>query len=256
MTKEEKWPKRGELVIGTVVKVNPFSVFIALEEYNKKEGMVHISEVAGKWIRDIRKFVKLGEKTVAKVMYVNEEKGHITLSLKRVRKYDAEEKMREYKKKLKAEKMLKVLAEKLNMKPEEVDKKIVSVIEETFGNVFDVFQMSLTPQDYDLLIRKGIREEWAKAIKDVAEELIEIKEKTIKKIIELKSYESDGINMIRKILIIVKKDYGVDIKYISAPRYSLTFKTKNPKEGERKIKEATEYIIKEMESIGGEGKVE
>ncbi len=256
MTKEEKWPERGELVIGTVVRINPFSVFISLEEYDKKEGMVHISEVAGKWVRDIRKFVKLGEKVVAKVMYVNKEKRHITLSLKRVRKYDAEEKMREYKKKLKAEKMLKVLAKKLNMSLEEVNEKIVSDIEEIFGNVFDVFQMALTPQGYDILIKKGIKEKWAKAIKNVAEELIEIKEKTIKKIIELKCYKPNGVNIIKKILIDAKKQYGIEIKYISAPRYSLIFKTKNPKEGEKRIKEAVEYIIKKIENFDGNGKVE
>jgi len=255
MTKEEKWPKRGELVIGTVVRINPFSVFIVLEEYDKKEGMVHISEIAGKWVRDIRKFVKLGETLVTKVMRIDIEKRHITLSLKRVRKYDSEEKMREYKKKLKAKKMLEVLAKKLNMSSEEVNNKIVSDIEEMFGNVFDAFQTSLTPQGYDLLIRKGIKEEWAEAIKAVAEELIEIKEKTIKRSIELKSYDADGINKIKNILTDAKKEYDIDIKYISAPRYSLMLKTKNPKEGERKIKEAAENIIKKLESSGGEAKV-
>ena len=93
MMKEEKWPKRGELVIGTVVRINPFSVFIALEEYDKKEGMVHISEVAGKWVRDIRKFVKLGEKVVVEVMFVDKEKRQIGLSLKRVKKFEIKRKM-------------------------------------------------------------------------------------------------------------------------------------------------------------------
>ncbi len=255
MTKEEKWPKRGELVLGTVVKVNPFSAFISLEEYDKKEGMVHISEVAGKWVRDIRKFVKLGDKLVVKVMRIDKEKRHINLSLKRVSKYDAEGKMREYKKKLKAEKMLKALAKKLNISQDEVNKKIVSDIEEIFGSVFDIFQTSLTPQGYDLLIRKGIEEKWVKAIKEVAEELMELKEKNIKKIIELKSYEPGGINIIKKTLADAKKEHKIDIKYISAPRYSLTLKTKNPKEGERKIKEISEDIVKKIESLGGDGKV-
>ncbi|NIO43979.1 MAG: S1 RNA-binding domain-containing protein [Candidatus Aenigmarchaeota archaeon] len=256
MKNEEKWPKRGELIIGTVVRVNPFSVFIALEEYDKKEGMVHISEVAGKWVRDIRKFVKLGDTVVAKVMRVDPEKRHITLSLKRVRKYDAEEKKREYKKKLKAKKMLEVLAKKLKMSPEELNNEIMNNIEEIFGNVFDVFQMTLTPQTYDMLIRKGVKEEWAKAIKDVAEELIEIKEKTIKKNIELKSYDTDGVNLIKKILVDAKKEYNIDIKYISAPKYSLILKTKNPKEGERRIREAAENIVRKLETSGGVGKVE
>jgi translation initiation factor 2 subunit 1 len=243
------------MVIGTVVRVNPYSAFIALEEYGNKEGMIHISEVAGKWVRDIRKFVKVGDKIVVKVMDVNREKKHITLSLKRVKKYDSEEKMRDYKKKLKAEKMLKMLATKLSVSLEEV-KHVSNDIEEKFGSVFDTFQMSLTPQGYDLLIRKGIKEDLAKAIKAIAEEQLEIKEAIIKKTIELKCYRPDGINLIRDILINAKKDYDIDIKYISAPRYSLTFKTKNAKSGERKIKEASESIIKKIEECDGEGKVE
>jgi len=256
MTNEEKWPERGEIVIGTVVRVNPYSAFIALEEYGNKEGMIHISEVAGKWVRDIRKFVKVGDKIVVKVMDVDREKKHIALSLKRVRKYDSEEKMREYKKKLKAEKMLKSLAGKIGLSIEEVQKKISVEIEEKFGNVFDAFQISLTPQGYDILVRKGINENLVSAIKSIAEEQLEIKEANIKKIIELKSYNSDGMNTIKKILSDAKKEFELDIKYISAPKYSLGVRTKNAKAGERKIKEASEYIIKKIEESGGEGKVE
>jgi translation initiation factor 2 subunit 1 len=256
MVKEEKWPQRGEIVIGTVVRVNPYSAFIALEEYDNKEGMIHISEVAGKWVRDIRKFVKVGDKIVVKVMDVDSEKRHIALSLKRVRKYDSEEKMREYKKKLKAEKMLKSLAGKLNLSVEDVNKKIAAEIEDKFGNVFDAFQMSLTPQGYDMLIRKGISKDITEAIKNIAEEQLEIKEANIKKVIVLKSYKPDGINTIKKILGETKKEFGLEIKYISAPKYSLGMRTKNAKAGERKIKEASEYIIKRIEENGGEGKVE
>jgi translation initiation factor 2 subunit 1 len=256
MVKEERWPQRGEIVIGTVVRVNPYSAFIALEEYDNKEGMIHISEVAGKWVRDIRKFVKVGDKIVVKVMDVDSEKRHIALSLKRVRKYDSEEKMREYKKKLKAEKMLKSLAGKLNLSVEDVNKKIAAEIEDKFGNVFDAFQMSLTPQGYDMLIRKGISKDITEAIKNIAEEQLEIKEANIKKVIVLKSYKPDGINTIKKILVETKKEFGLEIKYISAPRYSIGMRTKSAKAGERKIKEASEYIIKRIEENGGEGKVE
>lgn len=257
MIKEEKWPKRGEMVIGTVVRINPFSVFISLEEYDKKEGMVHISEVAGKWVRDIRKFVKLGEKVVAEVMFVDREKKQIGLSLKRVKRYDTEKTMRDYKKKLKAKKMISFLAKNLNMNLEELNEKLINNIEKTFGeDVFDVFQMSLTPQGYDLLIKKGIEENWANAIRAVAQEQLEIKETIIKKIIELKCYKPNGINIIKKVLDNAKKENNFEIKYISAPRYSLVLKTKNAKFGERKVKEVAENIIKEIESLGGEGKVE
>jgi translation initiation factor 2 subunit 1 len=252
MIKEEKWPERGELVIGTVTRVNPYSAFIALEEYPEKEGMIHISEVAGKWVRDIREFVKTGKKVVVLVMNVDKEKNHITLSLKRVKRYDAEEKMKEYKRDIKARKMFDIVIKKLNLSPNEVQ-EISTKLQEIFGELFKAFQLSLTPQGYDLLIRKGISENWAKEIKSVAQEQMELKEVEIKGIIELKCFKPDGIEIIKKVLNDVIEKHEIDIKYISAPKYSLILKTKDAKLGERKLKEASEEIIKNLKLLGGEG---
>jgi translation initiation factor 2 subunit 1 len=253
MLKKGEWPQRGELVIGTVTKVNPYSAFISLEEYPGKEGMIHISEIAGKWVRDIREFVKTGKKIVTLVMVVDKEKSHIALSLKRVKRYDAEEKMKEYKNDLKAGKMLELVAKKLNMNPNEAQEKIGTKLQEIFGETFKAFQMSLTSEGYDLLLRKEIPENWAKEIKNVAQQQMELKEVEIKGTIELKCVKPDGIEIIKKILNETKKKHEINIKYISAPRYSLSFKTKDAKLGERKLKEAAEEIIKNGKNVGCEG---
>ena len=252
MIKEEKWPERGELVIGTVVRVNPYSAFISLEEYPGKEGMIHISEVAGKWVRDIREFVKTGKKVVVLVMNVDKEKDHIALSLKRVKRYDAEEKMKEYKRSLKARKMLESVSKKLSLSTNET-LEMEAKLQEIFGELFKAFQMSLISEGYDLLRRKGMPEEWAREIKAVAQEQMEVKEAEIKGIIELKCFKPDGIEIIKKALSDAKEKYEINIKYISAPKYSLNLRTKDAKLGERKLKEAADEIIKEVKLLGGEG---
>lgn len=250
---KKEWPEKGEFVIGNVVRVNPFSVFISLEEYKNKEGMVHISEVAGKWVRDIKDFVKVGQKVVALVMNVDRENGHIALSLKRVKKYDAEEKMREFKREIKAEKMLAQVAKKLNMTPEEARNQVGSKLIEIFGENFKAFQMSLIPQGYDILIKKGVPEEWANTIKAIAKEQMEPKEVIIKGILNLKCFKSNGIEIIKNVLSEAEKNHDIEIKYISAPNYSLSIKTKNAKMGEKTLSEASEKIIKNIENLGGEG---
>jgi len=250
--KATEWPERNELVIGTVSRVNPYSAFVSLEEY-EKEGMIHISEVAGKWVRDIRKFVKVGQKIVVRVMRVDREKGHINLSLKRVRRFDAESKMKEYKRGLKAEKMLAQVAKKLNMDLKKAYEEIGFKLNDIFGEMFKAFQTSLTDKGYEILLRKGVPEEWAKVIKSVAEEQMEIKEVDIKGMVELKCFKPDGVKIIKKILSDAKKKYDLDTKYISAPRYSLSLKTKDAKAGERKLKEAAEDIIQNIKNFDGEG---
>lgn len=251
--KVKEWPERRELVLGTVVRVNPYSALVSLEEYKRKEGMIHISEVAGKWVRDIRKFVKKGQKVVVLVLNVDKTKGHINLSLKRVRKYDAEKKMREYKQEIKAQKMMKEVAKKLDMEPNEALKTVDFQLKEIFGDTFGAFKLSLTNEGYETLIKKGVPENWANVIREVAQEQMEIKEVNIKLALELKSYEPNGINIIKNVLKEAKDNNGIEIKYISAPKYSLSLKTKEPKAGERKMREIANHIVETVTNSGGEG---
>lgn len=254
MTKKSKeWPRRGEIVIGTVTRVNPFSAFVSLKEYGDKEGMIHISEIAGKWIKDVRSHVKNGQKVVTMVLRVDEEKGHITLSLKRVRRHDSEEKMKEFKREQKAEKMLSQIAKELNISLDDVYKEIGFKLKEIFGEIFKGFQTALTPQGHDILIKKGIPEKWVKIIKSVAEKQMEVKEVDVKVLLELKCFKPDGIEIIKNILKDAEKTYNLNIKYISAPSYSLLLKTKDPKGGEKILKEASKNIIEKLEKVGGEG---
>jgi len=249
----KEWPNEGELVLGTVIRVNPFSALVALEEYKGKEGMIHISEVAGKWVRDIRKFVKKGQKIVVLVLKVNKEKGHISLSLKRVKRYDAEKKMKEYKRELKAQKMMKEVAKKLDMELNEALKTVDFQLKEIFGESFKAFQLSMTKEGFQTLLKRGVPENWAKAIREVAQEQMEIKEAKIKLNLELKSYKPDGIKIVKKLLKDAKDKDNIEIKYISAPRYLLSLSTKEPKTGVKKLRKVAEEIIKDIKSQGGEG---
>src|SRR3989304_5721689 len=131
--KPSDWPERNELVIGTVVRVNPYSAYISLEEYGNKEGMIHISEAARKWIKDIREVIKEGQKIVVLVLDVDKEKKNITLSFKRVNKRSAEEKLKGFKREQKAEKMLAQVAKEMGLSLEKTYEEIGFKLQEEFG---------------------------------------------------------------------------------------------------------------------------
>ena len=81
--KKTKSPEIGDIVICTVKKVLPHSVFVDLDEYGK-EAMIHISEIAPGRIRNIRDYVKEGKKVICKILNLDLNKGYIDLSLRRV----------------------------------------------------------------------------------------------------------------------------------------------------------------------------
>ena len=81
--KREGLPEEDEIVMCTVTKIFPHSVFVNIDELNKT-GVIHISEISPGRIRNIRDFVKQDKKIICKVLRINKERGHIDLSLRRV----------------------------------------------------------------------------------------------------------------------------------------------------------------------------
>ena len=82
--KKSEIPEENEIVICTVKKILPHSVFLTLDEYDKKEAMLHISEVAPGRIRNMRDFVLEGKVIVCKILRIHKDKEHIDVSLRRV----------------------------------------------------------------------------------------------------------------------------------------------------------------------------
>ena len=89
-----KWPEVGELVVATVVRIVGHGAYVTLDEYNNKEGLLHISEISTSWVRNIRNHVRERQKIVLQINRVNPENNHIDLSLRRVTQDDRRKKTR------------------------------------------------------------------------------------------------------------------------------------------------------------------
>ncbi|MDP4144506.1 MAG: S1 domain-containing RNA-binding protein [Bacillota bacterium] len=70
--------KTGSILDGTVVNITKFGAFIDVEG---KTGLVHISEVADSFVKDIREHLSENDKVKVKVLAVDEN-GKISLSIK------------------------------------------------------------------------------------------------------------------------------------------------------------------------------
>jgi len=69
----------GSIVTGTVVKIADFGAIVRLG--GGKSGLIHISEIADTFVRDVRDFLAEEDEVTVKVLRVN-DKGRLELSLK------------------------------------------------------------------------------------------------------------------------------------------------------------------------------
>ncbi|HHU69032.1 MAG TPA: S1 RNA-binding domain-containing protein [Thermoanaerobacterales bacterium] len=71
----------GEIVEGTVTGITNFGAFVQLP--GGETGLVHISEVADTYVKDIRNYLSHNEKIQVKVIGI--EKGKISLSIRQIK---------------------------------------------------------------------------------------------------------------------------------------------------------------------------
>lgn len=69
----------GKVVEGVVTGITNFGAFIRLEK--GRTGLVHISEVSDKYVKDIHNYLKVQEKVKVKILSVDAD-GKISLSIK------------------------------------------------------------------------------------------------------------------------------------------------------------------------------
>ncbi len=80
--------KKGRIIRGTVTGIEPYGVFVSCDDYYT--GLIHISEISHGFVKNINDFVKVGDIIFVEILDVDEELGHLKLSIKNI----------EYKKKI------------------------------------------------------------------------------------------------------------------------------------------------------------
>ncbi|MFC2142894.1 hypothetical protein ACFLQN_00675 [Candidatus Aenigmatarchaeota archaeon] len=242
MVKKKGFPGSGELVLCRIKSVSPNSAIAELEEYNA-EGMIHISEVKRGWVSDIRKYVKLNQIFVAKVVRISGD--HLYLSIKRVDEKQKNDKIKQYKFDQKIEKLFEITAKDMNTTFSEIKKEVIVPLQENFGTLYDAFKtVNKNPERVEKILKK----EWFVKIKELAEKTMGKKEFELKMSVQLKSFEPDGLEVIKGVLKKIEKS-GMGVHYISAPDYLIKYKTKDAKKGEKEFVKTVEDILKSNKKI-------
>lgn len=248
-------PDESELVICTVKTILKDSIFVSMDEYRNKEGLIHISEIAPGRIRNIRDYVKEGKKIVCRVLRVNKEKGHVDLSLRRVTTSLKIEKNEQVKQENRSEKLLEAVGKKLNIPLSKMYDVAGNKIIEKYGNLNPCFQ-EVVMKDETLFTDLGIDKKIAAELTKIIKDRIKPPEVRIDTILSLTSKAPNGIEFIKKALkdaedYAKSKKYNIKLIYLGAPRYKLTVKATDYKIAEKEIEEISEIAVKDIKKAGG-----
>ncbi len=250
-----EWPDEGELVVCTVTNVKNFGAFVTLDEYESKEGFIHIAEVASGWIKYIRDYIREGQKVVCKVLKVDSDKGHIDLSLKAVNEHQRREKIQEWKNEQKAENLLAIVAQRLGKSVDESWEEFGYDLLDSFGTLYRAFEESV--MDEGALEGEGFKGPWVKTFIEVARENIIPPHVTIDGYVEATDFSPDGAIHIKEALTKAaaeSDDVTIKVQYIGAPRYRLVVRAPDYKQAEEEIQKAAARTIKALTAKGGEAK--
>lgn len=235
MSKE--MPEVGDLVVVTVKEVQNYGAIVQLDEYPGVSGFIHIAEVATGWIKHIKDFVRVNQRTVCKVLNVDPNRRHVDLSLKRVNEHQKREKIEEWKNDQKSYKLLEIVAKEANINDNGKLKNIENYLISEYGSVYDAFFEAASAKDF----MENMEESWKDVFIKVSRENISIPMVKIGGEIDMYSLAPNGIELVKNALDIESSD-NVEITYAGSPKYRISVTGEDYKSAEERLKNILEIV--------------
>jgi len=250
-----EWPEVGDLVVATVTRIVGHGAYVTLDEHNRKEALLHISEISSRWVRNIRNHVRERQKAVLQVQRVDPSKGQIDLSLRRVTQDDKRKKLEEWKKHRKAETLITAAAVKLKVEVDALYAKTGTKIVEHYGSLYDGLEAA-AKNGAEALHEAGVTKKDSKVLAAIAVDKIVIKGVTIQGELEITSMASRGIEDIKETLNEARKvaaEYEAEAKLYSlaSPKYRIEVAAEDYKKAEIALDKVVQFATEAWESHDG-----
>ena len=250
-TETQELPEIGEIVIATITKISDHGAYVTLDEYDKIQGFLHVSEIAPGWVRKVKRYVKECEKKVLLVKKIGKNRTEIDLSLKQISRDQRKKKLLDVKRFEKEQGILKNIQDKSKLSTKEIDEfeeKLLSKYDSVYDAVVEIASTNINVID-DLKISEKIK----KVIQDVCKK-IKLPTVEVRGMLELTSNKSNGVEIIRNALLDSMKEKNndkIEISYIGAPKYRVSIVAQDFKTAEKTLKPLVENIEKKILKSGG-----
>ena len=266
------WPTPSELVVGRVDEIEDFGVFVDLEEYEDKRGLVHVSEVASGWIKNVRDHVNVDQMVVCKVLEVDEDAQQVDLSIKDVNDHQRSEKIQEWKNEQKADKWMELaLGEGVD---DETFGRVANELIDEYGTLYDGFEEAAI-HGPEALEGTDLADDELEAVVETARENVSVPYVTVTGYVDLEAPGPDGVEDVREALSAaegngealastnggegseggssagVAGEVDLEVTYVGAPEYRIRVQAPNYKTAESQLEESADRAGEAIEAVGG-----
>ena len=240
-------PEVGELVLALVTSMSSHGAKVVLEEYNNMYGFLHVSEIATGWVKNISRFITVNQKVVLKVIRIDSARAEVDLSLRQVSGEDRKQKLLSVKRYDKTRTIFDSLQTRLKI-TENRKNQYFDMIEDQFGTVYFGLEDLIKNGDkaFDKL---DIPKEVTTELVNISKTKISIPIVNVTGIIQVTTYDPDGINLIKDSMSKVlsnKSRNKLEISYLGSPKYKITVYAEDYKTAEKNLTSALEKIKKSM----------
>jgi len=237
-----------------VRRIADMGAYVKLLEFQEIEGMILLSELSRRRIRSVNKLIRVNRNECVMVLRVDEEKGYIDLSKRRVASEDIAKCDERYQKAKAVHMVLRQVAEKQGMFLKELYKQVGWPLYRKYGHCYDAFKLALTGQAdpfEELQISDVLRNEITQYIhRRLAPQPVKVRSD-----IEITCFTEEGIETIRDALhageACSTELCPVEVRLAAPPRYYMTTMTLDKDAGIQTLTVATEAIQRYLEDAGG-----
>ena len=262
---KQKFPRVGEFVMARVVEIEHQYVYVDLVDYEGLQsekharGMIHVSEISSRWIKNMRNFVRINQIIVLRVLKVDKYKGHVDCSLRRVNSAQKEQRKKEQKLSTKFETLMEFLSTETDLSLDDAYEQIGFPILDFYDSYQEALEELKENGEEVLKQIPDISEDISKLFLKIVDENIEVTTVNIIGKVKLSFISENGVENIKETLLealkVVKEQKetrSLNISYIATPYYRLEIVSKDYIDAEEILSDTLEIIDTKTTQFGGE----
>lgn len=244
-----------------VRSIAEMGAYVSLLEYDSIEGMIMLSELSRRRIRSINKLVRIGRNECVVVIRVDETKGYIDLSKRRVSPEEIQKCEEKYSKAKTVNSILRNVATKLDYDSEQLEdlcERTAWFLEEQTkipASSYDMFKKAVT----DPTVLSGctfVSDEEKETLMTNIQHRLTPHPVKIRADVEVSCYSYEGIDAVKAALRAglaqSTEQLPLKINLIAPPQYVITTTTLDRTEGIAKLNTAIQVIRETIEESEGQ----